>query len=58
MYGGDEVGAIVLDLGSNTTKGGYAGEDSPKTLFPSVEISNLFSTNFFLLVCWSNLFFQ
>ncbi|KAG6516497.1 hypothetical protein ZIOFF_026962 [Zingiber officinale] len=36
MYGGDEVSAIVLDLGSYTCKAGYAGEDSPKAVFPSV----------------------
>jgi hypothetical protein len=30
MYGGDEVSAIVLDVGSHTCKGGYAGEDTPK----------------------------
>ncbi|XP_068649759.1 actin-related protein 4-like isoform X2 [Aristolochia californica] len=36
MYGGDEVSAIVLDLGSHTCKAGYAGEDAPKTVFPSV----------------------
>ena len=26
----DEVGAIVLDLGSHTLRGGFAGEDTPK----------------------------
>ncbi|THU69828.1 hypothetical protein C4D60_Mb08t18520 [Musa balbisiana] len=36
MYGGDEVSAIVLDLGSYTCKAGYAGEDAPKAVFPSV----------------------
>lgn len=36
MYGGDEVAAIVLDLGSHTCKAGYAGEDAPKAVFPSV----------------------
>ncbi|XP_052199573.1 actin-related protein 4A isoform X3 [Diospyros lotus] len=36
MYGGDEVSAIVVDLGSHTCKGGYAGEDAPKAVFPSV----------------------
>ncbi|KAL8150604.1 hypothetical protein V2J09_020412 [Rumex salicifolius] len=36
MYGGDEVSAIVLDLGSHTCKAGYAGEDAPKAVFPSV----------------------
>ena len=30
LYGGDEVGAVVFDVGSNTTRVGYAGEDSPK----------------------------
>jgi hypothetical protein len=32
----DEVAAIVLDLGSHTCKAGYAGEDAPKAVFPSV----------------------
>ncbi|CAN6690793.1 unnamed protein product [Malus baccata var. baccata] len=36
MYGGDEVSAIILDLGSHTCKAGYAGEDVPKAVFPSV----------------------
>ncbi|XP_058781753.1 actin-related protein 4A [Vicia villosa] len=36
MYGGDEVSAIVIDLGSHTCKAGYAGEDAPKVVFPSV----------------------
>ena len=26
----DEVGAIVLDIGSYSIRGGYAGEDMPK----------------------------
>jgi hypothetical protein len=30
MYGGDEVSAIVVDLGTSTVKAGYAGEDTPK----------------------------
>jgi actin-related protein len=36
VYGGDEVGAIVVDIGSCTFRGGYAGEDMPKTDFPTV----------------------
>ncbi|CAM6103996.1 unnamed protein product [Calypogeia fissa] len=36
MYGGDEVSAIVLDLGSHTCKAGYAGEDAPKAVLPSM----------------------
>lgn len=35
MYGGDEVSAVVLDMGSSTTRVGYAGEDSPKFVLPS-----------------------
>ncbi|KWU41964.1 Actin/actin-like protein [Rhodotorula sp. JG-1b] len=35
QYGGDEVGAVVLDIGSYAVKAGYAGEDAPKAVFPS-----------------------
>jgi len=35
MYGGDEVSAIVLDIGSTNAKAGYAGEDTPKCVIPS-----------------------
>lgn len=35
QYGGDEVSAIVLDVGSHSTRAGYAGEDCPKTIFPT-----------------------
>eukprot|EP01112_Ceratiomyxa_fruticulosa_P000664 TRINITY_DN105_c0_g1_i2.p1 TRINITY_DN105_c0_g1~~TRINITY_DN105_c0_g1_i2.p1 ORF type:complete len:453 (+),score=92.91 TRINITY_DN105_c0_g1_i2:381-1739(+) len=35
MYGGDEVGAVVIDVGSTNTKAGYAGEDAPKAVFPT-----------------------
>ncbi|CAB1314302.1 unnamed protein product [Coregonus sp. 'balchen'] len=31
VYGGDEVGALVFDIGSYTVRAGYAGEDCPKT---------------------------
>ncbi|KAI9625846.1 hypothetical protein H4Q26_016094 [Puccinia striiformis f. sp. tritici PST-130] len=34
-YGGDEVSAVVLDIGSNTTRAGYAGEDTPKVVIPT-----------------------
>jgi len=33
IYGGDEISAVVLDIGSDTTRAGYAGEDTPKTVF-------------------------
>jgi len=32
----DEVSALVIDLGSHTCKAGYAGDDVPKAVFPSV----------------------
>ena len=34
--GADEVNAVVVDVGSSTVKAGYAGEDAPKAVFPSV----------------------
>ncbi|GAB1602844.1 actin-like protein 6B [Argonauta hians] len=36
VYGGDEVGALVFDIGSYSFRAGYAGEDSPKAELPSV----------------------
>eukprot|EP00879_Flechtneria_rotunda_P015145 GHRR01015828.1.p2 GENE.GHRR01015828.1~~GHRR01015828.1.p2 ORF type:complete len:105 (+),score=45.95 GHRR01015828.1:334-648(+) len=36
IYGGDEVNAVVLDLGTWQTKAGYAGDDTPKAVFPSL----------------------
>mmetsp|Transcript_2472 Transcript_2472/g.5132 ORF Transcript_2472/g.5132 Transcript_2472/m.5132 type:complete len:364 (-) Transcript_2472:42-1133(-) len=35
MSAGDEVGALVVDIGSSTVKAGYAGEDCPRSVFPS-----------------------
>lgn len=32
----DDVNAIVIDIGSSTVKAGYAGEDAPKAIYPSV----------------------
>ena len=37
----DEVNAIVVDIGSYSVKGGYAGEDTPKAVFPSVRRRSL-----------------
>ena len=37
MYCGDEIGALVCDVGSSTCRFGYGGEDSPKGVFPTVE---------------------
>jgi actin-related protein len=47
MYtGGDDIGAIVADIGSFSTRIGYAGDDAPRAYFPSVRkvifISNIF----------------
>ncbi|ODV91556.1 hypothetical protein CANCADRAFT_147306 [Tortispora caseinolytica NRRL Y-17796] len=35
VYGGDEISAIVLDPGSQWTRAGFAGEDSPKAVVPT-----------------------
>lgn len=35
IYGGDEVGALVIDVGSHSVRAGYAGEDCPKCVFPT-----------------------
>lgn len=33
MYGGDDINAVVWDMGSLFTRGGFAGEDIPKASF-------------------------
>ncbi|KAI9219926.1 actin family [Blastocladiella britannica] len=35
-FGGDEVSALVLDVGHSYTKAGYAGDDTPAAYIPSV----------------------
>lgn len=35
IYGGDDVSAIVVDPGSSQLRGGWAGEDTPRTVIPS-----------------------
>lgn len=35
MYGGEEGNAIVVDVGHDSVKVGYAGDDAPKHVFPS-----------------------
>lgn len=32
----DDVAALVVDNGSGTCKAGFAGEDAPRTVFPSI----------------------
>ncbi|KAJ3415775.1 Actin-like 6A [Chytridiales sp. JEL 0842] len=36
MMGGDDVSALVFDVGSSFTKVGHAGEDCPRASFPSL----------------------
>uniref|UniRef100_A0A0B6YSV1 Actin, cytoplasmic n=1 Tax=Arion vulgaris TaxID=1028688 RepID=A0A0B6YSV1_9EUPU len=35
VYGGDEVGAVVFDIGSYSFRAGFAGEDTPKSEIPT-----------------------
>lgn len=32
----EDVGAVVVDVGSFETRAGFAGEDSPKSVYPSL----------------------
>ncbi|KAF9468962.1 actin-like protein Arp4p [Collybia nuda] len=34
-YGGDEVAAIVVDIGTSTVRAGYAGDDTPRAIIPT-----------------------
>ncbi|KAJ7699873.1 actin-related protein Arp4p [Mycena rosella] len=34
-YGGDEVSALVVDIGTSSVRAGYAGDDTPKAVIPT-----------------------
>ncbi|KAH6915145.1 brg1-associated factor b [Coprinopsis sp. MPI-PUGE-AT-0042] len=34
-YGGDEVQALVVDIGTSSLRAGYAGDDTPKAIIPT-----------------------
>ncbi|KAF8917801.1 actin-related protein Arp4p [Mucidula mucida] len=34
-YGGDEVAALVVDIGASSVRAGYAGDDTPKAIIPT-----------------------
>ena len=36
MLTGDDVASVVIDVGSTNVKIGFAGEDSPKSIYPTV----------------------
>tara|TARA_R110002050_G_scaffold139938_11_gene264524 strand:+ start:2231 stop:2911 length:681 start_codon:yes stop_codon:yes gene_type:complete len=35
LFAGDEVSALIVDVGTHSVKAGYAGEDTPKAVFPT-----------------------
>ncbi|KIY65436.1 actin-like protein Arp4p [Cylindrobasidium torrendii FP15055 ss-10] len=35
QYGGDEVAALVVDIGHSSVRAGYAGDDTPKAIIPT-----------------------
>ena len=50
----DEVSAIILDNGSGMCKAGFAGEDAPRTIFPSLVGRPKHQVNFSVkFVCYS-----
>ena len=32
----DDLGPVVMDVGSGTIKAGFAGDDAPRAVFPTV----------------------
>ncbi|KAK0540601.1 NuA4 histone acetyltransferase subunit [Tilletia horrida] len=45
VFGGDEVSAIALDLGCASLRVGWAGEDTPRAILPSVVASSSSSSS-------------
>jgi actin-related protein len=36
MHGSNDIGAVVADIGTHSTRIGFAGDDMPKAYFPTV----------------------
>ena len=36
MFGGDDVNALIFDIGTNNTKVGYSSKDLPSCIYPTV----------------------
>ncbi len=36
FYSGDNIGAVVADIGSHACRIGFAGEDTPRAYLPTV----------------------
>jgi actin-related protein len=61
MTSGDDIGALVADIGSFATRIGHAGDDIPKAYFPTVRAptvntlvkqrSERFDFSFVFIVC-------
>ena len=47
MLGGEDVAAVVVELGHANTKVGFAGSDSPAHIYPAVIMIYLYHSSFF-----------
>ena len=56
----EDVAALVVDNGSGMCKAGFAGDDAPRAVFPSIvgrprhQVKLLFSS--YIRFCWINIF--
>ena len=48
FHSGDNINAVVADIGSYASKIGFAGEDFPKAYFRSVRVFVMTTTGLFL----------
>lgn len=55
VYGGDEVGAVCLDMGSHSVRAGFAGEDAPKVFVEEIQLLLFQYTCFYTLVPQANI---
>ena len=53
----DEVAALVIDNGSGMCKAGFAGEDDPRAVFPSIFGYPRHKVGDLLFLCARNVYF-
>ena len=54
FHSGDDINAIVADIGTTSCRIGFAGDDTPKSYFPTVSWFTFFVVhNVFIILSYS-----
>ena len=52
MVFNDDITAVVIDNGSGMVKGGFAGDDAPRAVFPALTGRPRYQVRLFIEISW------